>query len=361
MPTRTARSAAGVRSGWSEHRGPRHGAWPADPDCCARAPSSSRCRSTPRRPAVDLAIGVRLQGRIFIDGDGARLDRHSAGRIVRRIARRGGIAKRVGPHTLRHAFITAPSTPASRSLSSPAASTTAACRPHNKFAHAAPGGDAEAAAGPLARRGDLSLTGPHPPVVQLLAFASAAYRHFPDVLPAPGSRIRGRGNSDIAWRLAGRARIDTMMTQSESRLSAVSGCDVLRHRRGAREARMAQHSAGASEAVNWKWALAQARGFGLVARGAEGSARALPSEGRLTWCFCWRGSCRARDRRVMSQRIAVLVGCRPSGDVQGLAGHGRCVVRRRFMVVRLDRAFASGRFSPELRTLAWFSGIAIRR
>ena len=38
---------------------------------------------------------------------GQRLDRHAAGRIVRRIARRAGIAKRVGPHTLRHAFITA--------------------------------------------------------------------------------------------------------------------------------------------------------------------------------------------------------------------------------------------------------------
>src|SRR5689334_24979542 len=34
-------------------------------------------------------------------------DRHGAARIVRRIARRAGIAKKVGPHTLRHAFITA--------------------------------------------------------------------------------------------------------------------------------------------------------------------------------------------------------------------------------------------------------------
>lgn len=57
--------------------------------------------------AVDLAIGERLDGPIFVDGDGHRLDRHAAGRIVRRVARRAGITKRVGPHTLRHAFITA--------------------------------------------------------------------------------------------------------------------------------------------------------------------------------------------------------------------------------------------------------------
>jgi integrase/recombinase XerD len=31
------------------------------------------------------------------------LDRHAAGRIVRRIARHAEIRKRVGPHTLRHA------------------------------------------------------------------------------------------------------------------------------------------------------------------------------------------------------------------------------------------------------------------
>ncbi|HZA76122.1 MAG TPA: tyrosine-type recombinase/integrase [Acidimicrobiales bacterium] len=43
---------------------------------------------------------------MFVATDGARIDRHTAGRIVRRIARRAGIAKRVGPHTLRHAFIT---------------------------------------------------------------------------------------------------------------------------------------------------------------------------------------------------------------------------------------------------------------
>ena len=57
--------------------------------------------------AVDLAVGERDEGPIFLANDGRRLDRHGAGRIVRRIARRSGIIKRVGPHTLRHAFITA--------------------------------------------------------------------------------------------------------------------------------------------------------------------------------------------------------------------------------------------------------------
>jgi integrase/recombinase XerD len=57
--------------------------------------------------AIDLAVGERCEGPIFAGADGSRIDRHAAGRIVRRIARRAAIAKRVGPHTLRHAFITA--------------------------------------------------------------------------------------------------------------------------------------------------------------------------------------------------------------------------------------------------------------
>ena len=57
--------------------------------------------------AIDLAVGERCEGPIFVGTDGRPIDRHAAGRIVRRIARRAGIAKRVGPHTLRHAFITA--------------------------------------------------------------------------------------------------------------------------------------------------------------------------------------------------------------------------------------------------------------
>jgi site-specific recombinase XerD len=57
--------------------------------------------------AVDLVIGERCAGPVFLGADGDRLDRHAAGRIVRRIARHAGIVNRVGPHTLRHAFITA--------------------------------------------------------------------------------------------------------------------------------------------------------------------------------------------------------------------------------------------------------------
>jgi integrase/recombinase XerD len=57
--------------------------------------------------AIDLAVGERSEGPVFLAADARRLDRHGAGRIVRRVAARAGISKPVGPHTLRHAFITA--------------------------------------------------------------------------------------------------------------------------------------------------------------------------------------------------------------------------------------------------------------
>ena len=58
--------------------------------------------------AIDLYIEERSSGPIFLNADGtARLDRHASARIVRRLAKRAGIDKRISPHSLRHSFITA--------------------------------------------------------------------------------------------------------------------------------------------------------------------------------------------------------------------------------------------------------------
>ena len=53
--------------------------------------------------AIDLVIAERTDGPVFLAADGRRVDRHGAGRIVRKVARPAGIAKVVTPHTLRHA------------------------------------------------------------------------------------------------------------------------------------------------------------------------------------------------------------------------------------------------------------------
>src|ERR1700689_1234906 len=45
--------------------------------------------------AIDLAIGERCEGPVFLRPDGRRLDRHGAGRIVRRVARRAGLTKTI--------------------------------------------------------------------------------------------------------------------------------------------------------------------------------------------------------------------------------------------------------------------------
>ena len=57
--------------------------------------------------AVDLVVGERFEDTILYGNEGGGLDRHAAARIVRRIGNAAGINKHIGPHTLRHGFITA--------------------------------------------------------------------------------------------------------------------------------------------------------------------------------------------------------------------------------------------------------------
>jgi integrase len=57
--------------------------------------------------AIDLYLGERTSGPLFLSANGRRMDRCAADRMVKRLARQAGISKRVSPHSLRHSFITA--------------------------------------------------------------------------------------------------------------------------------------------------------------------------------------------------------------------------------------------------------------
>jgi len=57
--------------------------------------------------ALDLAIGERVEGPLFVGPSGDKMTRDAAARMVRRIAKAAGITNRIGPHSLRHSFITA--------------------------------------------------------------------------------------------------------------------------------------------------------------------------------------------------------------------------------------------------------------
>ena len=56
--------------------------------------------------AVDAYLAGRADGPLFVTASGRRLDRHAALKVVRKLARRAGIAKRITPHSLRHTFVT---------------------------------------------------------------------------------------------------------------------------------------------------------------------------------------------------------------------------------------------------------------
>ena len=57
--------------------------------------------------ALDLYVGERGSGPIFVNAEGRRMDRSAADRTVKRLARRAGITKRISPHSLRQSIITA--------------------------------------------------------------------------------------------------------------------------------------------------------------------------------------------------------------------------------------------------------------
>jgi len=100
--------AAGLGGHRRGHRAP--GPRPRAPNS-DHHPQGGKIVTIPLAPrtarAIDLAIGERAEGPVFLASDGRRLDRHGAGRMVCKTAHRAGIAKTVMPHTLRHAFITA--------------------------------------------------------------------------------------------------------------------------------------------------------------------------------------------------------------------------------------------------------------
>lgn len=56
--------------------------------------------------AVNAVRGDRTEGQLFFTGRGNPMTRFQAGRIVARLAKRGGVSKRITPHSFRHAFVT---------------------------------------------------------------------------------------------------------------------------------------------------------------------------------------------------------------------------------------------------------------
>jgi site-specific recombinase XerD len=57
--------------------------------------------------AIDLGVGERLEGPLFVGQDGRPMTRARPRGWCGRLAKAAGISKRIGPHSLRHSFITA--------------------------------------------------------------------------------------------------------------------------------------------------------------------------------------------------------------------------------------------------------------
>jgi integrase/recombinase XerD len=56
--------------------------------------------------ALDAAAGGRTEGPLLLRADGSQLDRRTADRWVKALAKRAGIRKRISPHSLRHSMVT---------------------------------------------------------------------------------------------------------------------------------------------------------------------------------------------------------------------------------------------------------------
>lgn len=61
----------------------------------------------PTYRAILEYVDERRTGPIFLGAEGERMGRHAADRIVKRLAKRAGLEKKISPHSLRHSFITA--------------------------------------------------------------------------------------------------------------------------------------------------------------------------------------------------------------------------------------------------------------
>ena len=63
--------------------------------------------AVPVARSLDAAAGDRTSGWLLLRADGKQMDRKAAARVVVRLAKKVGIRKRLSPHSLRHAYITA--------------------------------------------------------------------------------------------------------------------------------------------------------------------------------------------------------------------------------------------------------------
>jgi site-specific recombinase XerD len=63
--------------------------------------------AAPTMRALLRYLDGRKHGAIFLGLEGARMNRHAAARIIKRVAKKADVKKNITPHSMRHSFITA--------------------------------------------------------------------------------------------------------------------------------------------------------------------------------------------------------------------------------------------------------------